>query len=187
MKAKGRLKNISVSYPSRNAVISLEVAADPADYEKYLDMDVSVEVSKFYNKRSDNANRMLWACIKDLCAYKGTKKWDEYLRLIKDYGQYTYVIVRPNSLETFRAQWRETEVIGPIMHNGEECIQVLCYFGSHLYNTKEFAALLDGVISEMKDAGLEVPATGDIKLALEEWEKEHGKRNDTERVDSEPS
>ena len=62
--------------------------------------------------------------------------------------------------------------------NGRKAIQLLCYYGSSTYNTKEFSVLLDGVIEHMKDLGLQPPIPRDIRSALEEWEKQHGNQND---------
>ena len=53
---------------------------------------------------------------------------------------------------------------------------MLCYFGSSLMNTKEFSVLLDGIISEMKEMGLQTPASRDMQRALEEWERQHGEK-----------
>ena len=46
-------------------------------------------------------------------------------------------------------------------------IQMLCFFGSSTYNTKEFSQLLDGVISEMKEMHLETPPDEEMKQLLE--------------------
>jgi hypothetical protein len=74
-----------------------------------------------------------------------------------------------------RAQWRECEVIGEVNINGQKAVQMLCYFGSSTYDTKEFGRLLDGVISEMQEMGLETPASEDMRRALEQWEKMYEK------------
>ena len=47
-----------------------------------------------------------------------------------------------------------------------------------LLRLKKYIAILDGVIEDMKDLGLQPPIPRDIRSALEEWEKQHGKQND---------
>ena len=59
--------------------------------------------------------------------------------------------------------------------NGKKAVQMLCYFGSSTYDTKEFTHLLDGIISEMKEMGLETPTTADMRRSLELWGKMHEK------------
>lgn len=75
-----------------------------------------------------------------------------------------------------KRQWREVEEIGDIKINGRDAIQLLCYYGSSTYNTQQFSALLDGVISEMKELGLQTPTSEEMRRSLEELEKrENGK------------
>jgi hypothetical protein len=77
-------------------------------------------------------------------------------------------------VDAMKLQWRECEVIGEIDINGTKAVQMLCYFGSSTLDTKEFSVLLDGVISEMKEIGLETPTSQDMKRVFEQWEKQHG-------------
>ena len=82
-------------------------------------------------------------------------------------------------VDSVRSQWRETEVVGDVNINGSEAVQMLCYFGSSTYTTKEFSVLLDGVISEMQEMGLETPLSQDMKRALEEWERKTSEKHNS--------
>jgi hypothetical protein len=42
-------------------------------------------------------------------------------------------------------------------------------------NTKEFSTLLDGVISEMEEMGIDTPEQRELDRAIENW----GKQNET--------
>lgn len=174
METTGKMTGLSVSYPSRRAVITLEVTARPEDIEKYQGQDVDVSIEPHRAHRSANANRLLWECIRRIAQETGRDKWTEYLDLLKDFGRYTYIVAKPEMVEAVKKQWRETEVIGDIDINGTNGVQMLCYFGSSTYNTKEFAHLLDGTIAQMKDLGIDVPPSGDIKRALDQWRETHG-------------
>ena len=113
---------------------------------------LQVKATKYREQRSLDANALLWSCLGQIAdSMPGTDKWDVYLLMLKRYGKYTYICVKPNMVEAVKAQWRECEVIGEIQINGEPAIQMLCYFGSSTYDTKEFSVLLEGVISEMKE------------------------------------
>lgn len=104
-----------------------------------------------------------------------TDKWSIYLLMLKRYGKYTYICVKPNAVPAIKKQWRECEELGEIDINGEKAVQMLCYFGSSTYNTKEFSHLLDGVISEMDLIGLETPGEKELERAVEQWEKNYEK------------
>ena len=126
-------------------------------------------------KRSLNANALLWKMLGEIAAALRTDKWSVYLTMLKRYGTYTYICVKPKAVEAVKKQWRECEVIGDIDINGDKAVQMLCYYGSSTMNTKEFSVLLDGVISEMKEMGLETPADRDLQRAIDQKRKEEQK------------
>lgn len=148
-----------------NEPSAIEYVAALKDEEK-----LHIKAVKFRNKRSLDANGLLWVCLGQIADVLHTDKWNVYLQMLKRYGKYTYICVKPNVVDAVKAQWRECEVIGETTINGKEAVQMLCYFGSSTYNTKEFSVLLDGVISEMREMGLQTPASQEMQRALEKWE-----------------
>ena len=102
-------------------------------------------------------------------------KWQVYLTMLKRYGKFTYIVVKEKAVEAVKNQWRECEVIGEVTVNGKKAVQMLCYFGSSTLDSKEFSVLLDGVISAMKEMGLETPMQSDLKRVIEEYEEQRGK------------
>lgn len=140
------------------------------DREKIYD----VEIKEHKEKRSLNANALLWECLGKIAKAINQDKWKIYLEMLKRYGKYTYICVKPSVVEAIKKQWRETEELGEVTINGQKAIQLLCYFGSSTYNTKEFSILLDGVISEMEEMGLKTPMQEELERSLEIWEKKYG-------------
>ena len=130
-------------------------------------------VKPWKKKRSLDANALLWHCLGKMAVALRADKWDIYLLMLKRYGKHTYIVVKENVVDAVKEQWRESEIIGEIDVNGQKGVQMLCYFGSSHYDTKEFSVLLDGVISEMKEMGLETPTSEEMRRSLELWEK-HG-------------
>lgn len=174
MKARGRLIDIKMSYKDKCPVASFEINGEPEDIEKYLNMDLDISFGKHRNKRSLDANACMWACLGKIADKLGTDNWSVYLYMLERYGKYTHVVVKPEALEDLRRQWREIKVVGDTLLDGIPMKQVLCFFGSSTYNTKEFARLLDGVISDMKDLGLEAPASEELRAMIAEMEKNEG-------------
>lgn len=143
-----------------------------AEIDEIKDAELEVKAVKRRKKRSLEANGMLWACLGHIAAALGTDKWEVYLLMLKRYGKFTYIVVRESAVESVKRQWRESEVIGEVTVNGQKAVQMLCYFGSSTYNTQEFSVLLDGVISEMQEIGLQPPLPKDVQIAMERYEKE---------------
>lgn len=155
-------------------LITFEIEQQPTDYDKLKDKHLSLTVKQWREGRSLNANALLWNCLGEIAEALRTDKWNIYLMMLKRYGKYTYICVKPNVVESVKAQWRECEEIGEININGEKAVQLLCYFGSSTYDSKEFSVLLDGVISEMKEMGLKAPSEREFDMVIESWKKSNG-------------
>jgi hypothetical protein len=176
MEFTGKIQNVSRDWQTGQFQIAFTVNEPSAighvdnikDCEK-----LSINVEEYRDNRSKNANRLLWNCLSKIAVAMTppVDKWDVYLEMLKRYGKFTYICVKPNMVEAMKKQWRETEVIGDIDINGTKAVQLLCYFGSSTLNTKEFSVLLDGVISEMAEMGLQTPTSQEMQMALEKWEK----------------
>lgn len=179
MEFTGELRDVSVDWKTGNYNVTFTTSnkAVLQEADKIKDCMLSVKASKYRKHRSLDANRMLWACLGEIAVAMTppADKWDVYLEMLKRYGKYTYICVKPNAVDSMKAQWRESEVIGEMEINGQKAVQMLCYFGSSTMNTKEFSVLLDGVISEMKEMELPTPPSQDMKRALEQWGKMHEK------------
>lgn len=152
--------------------MTVRIDALPENLEGKL---LDVELKEHKEKRSKDANALLWACIGEIAKSKEILKepWDVYLSMLRKYGKYTYIVVKPDAVDAVKKQWRECEVIGDIDIHGTKGVQMLCFYGSSTYTTSEMSTLIDGVLSDMADLGLQRPASGDIRRALEEWRKHH--------------
>lgn len=178
MECTGKIQNVSKDWLTGQFNITFSINEPSAinEIDKIKDCEkLAIKAVKHRERRSLDANALLWLCLGRIATSFETPvdKWEVYLQMLKRYGKYTYICVKPNVVEAVKAQWRECEVIGNVNINGQEAVQMLCYFGSSTYNTKEFSFLLDGVISEMKEMKLETPASEDMRKALELWEKQN--------------
>lgn len=160
MEFKAKLEDIPLKVKDGHYVLSFNLGDNPHIaydvYEQYMNAPVKVEIKKYKEKRSDEANRMFWKCISLLADAMQMDNWEMYLREIKKYGKYTSLFIRKDALEDFRKLWREVEIVGEkIDQEGIEYLEVLCFYGSSKYDTKEFSRLLSGVIDDMKEIGLD--------------------------------
>lgn len=167
MKIKAQIKGVARDWATGHNLITIDMLqGNINEINDLLDRDLTVELKRYHNRRSVNANRLLWECLGRQADALGGDKWDYYINALNKYGQYTMVEMPADAVERFKQIYRECEVVGD--HNGQK--QVLCYYGSSTYNTKEFARLLDGVIDDMKAAGIEVPTSEEMQAALKAWE-----------------
>lgn len=178
MECQGRLVDITTSYETLRTRLTFEVdKISPDELERLHEAPtLDIRAVKHREKRSLDANAMLWACLGEIAGALRADKWDIYLQMLKRYGKFTYIVVRDFAVDGVKKQWRESEVVGDVMMHdakGNEVVakQMLCYYGTSTYDSKEFSILLDGVISEMKEIGLEPPPSADMKRAIEKLEE----------------
>jgi hypothetical protein len=172
MQTTGSLKDVVRDLASGKLIVSFLVDAPTIVLPDDI-LDITAE--KHRKKRSLNANGLLWQCLGKIAASINADKWDVYLMMLKRYGAFTYVCVPPSAVDMLKRQWRECEEIGEININGRQAVQMLCYYGSSTYDAKQFSVLLDGVIGEMKEMGIETPDEERVKEYLKQWEKQNGK------------
>lgn len=172
MKLLGKLTSLTRDWTSGKTIISLVLDAD-TDAQKLEELKgdtlLDIELKKHRNGRSPDANKLLWACIGEIAEVLKTDTWSVYLYLLKRYGKYEHVFILQEAVEDFKKQWREVEVVGEY----EGKADVLCYYGSHIYNTREFSRLLEGTFDEMNELGLQPPPSMEMRRALEQWQKRY--------------
>lgn len=131
----------------------------------------AMEIKRKSKKRSLDANAFLWSVLADMADKLHTTKDELYLEMLSRYGVFTYVIVKPSVVERVKHEWRTVRELGEVTVNGQTGIQLQCYFGSSTYNSKEFSVLLNGVLDEAREMGLEYISEADKNLMLQEWGK----------------
>lgn len=169
MEVTGRINAVTKDWQTGKLLITFEADSVPSDLPDLRDQTLDITAKKHRNRRSKNANALLWSCIGKIATAVRADKWDIYLTMLKRYGEFTYVCVKPNAVDMLKRQWRECEELGPIMVNGTPAMQMLCYYGSSTYDTRQFTALLEGVFFEMQQMGIETPSEEEMRLSLEAW------------------
>lgn len=129
----------------------------------------AAEIKKHYEKRSLNANALFWKGCGLIAEAVNRDNWSVYLDLLRDYGEYTYIIVKPQAVEKFKEQYRLCEEVGEIEINGKAGVQLLCFYGSSTYDKKQMARLIDGMMQEIQALDIDFVPDSDITKAVEEW------------------
>ena len=162
----GNMKpEIVVSVTTREPLNNLQELTDALAKDKLLDVEIKVH----RNRRSLNANAYLWVILGQIAEVQGTTKDEVYLLMLERYGQFTPVIVKPEAVERLKQEWRTVRGIVRGKIGKDEGVQLLCYYGSHTYDSREFSILLNGVIDEAKQIGIAVLSDSEKNLLIEEW------------------
>ena len=173
MEFTGVIKGITNDFVSGEMLITFSVNEKVTvlpEYDKLKNSKkLRIKAVQYREKRSLDANAYLWVLLQKIAEVLRTDKWSVYLQMLKRYGQFTYIVVKPGAVEAVKKQWRESEEIGEIEVNGTKAVQMLCYYGSSTYDTKEMSVLIDGVVSECRELGIETLPPHELEILKEMW------------------
>ncbi len=135
--------------------------------EKTLEVNITVK----RKKRSLTANSALWAMLQDLAVALKTSAWELYLDALRRYGFCEDIAILEEAAPRLAAVYRIVEPTGDVIYDSGygKLIVYRCWRGSSTYNSKEFSHLLDMVIQDAKENGVDFISEADRALLLEEW------------------
>lgn len=137
-----------------------------------LEDNKKYELKEHIEKRSNNANAYAWILIGKLQEKTGTEKELIYREYIKAIGSYSIVCVQNNAVEKFRKNWHEkglgwiTDILDSKL---EGCTNIVCYYGSSVYDTKEMSRFIECIVQDCKALDIETKSEAEINSLLESW------------------
>lgn len=179
----GKISGVSFSYTTGKPLVSFEMnekqsALNMVDALKSAEK-LTIKVGKFREKRSLNANAYLWVlCTKiaDKLSDDGIPHTKEeiYQKAIKARGIRREQGELPiDFAKTSRTAW---EMLGTgwiteqvdFEPDGERVI-VRYYYGSSTYNTKQMSRIIDWLVVECQQLGIETKSQEEINSLLASW------------------
>ena len=127
------------------------------------------EVKEVKKKRSLNANNYFWEMTMQLANVLRKSKEELYFELLQRYGQSEMVSVIANvDVKPYFKYFTEA---GQSVLNGKLFKHYKVYKGSSEMDTREMAILIDGLVSECEEQGIETKSKTEIDSLLKEWDK----------------
>lgn len=184
---KARVHGITADWKTGRKLVTFEVVEGlPADeLMKYA--DVRVTVKDWRDKRSLDANAYYWVLISKLAGLLKISKPRAHNLILRRYGQILtadgqkVIVMLPDTeeaeemaLEALTFHVRPTSQVrngNPVNFRGYVLLR-----GSSDYDTREMSELLDGLIDECKQAGIETATPEEIQRMKELYERNHTKR-----------
>lgn len=142
----------------------------------------SVTIKEYRERRSLDANAYLWVLVNKLAASISVPSKELYRHYIPDVGENSDIVcVRNEAVQKFRDAW-ELNGIGwctDIMASKiSGCTNVICYYGSSTYDTKQMSRLIEMVVEDCKAQGIETLTPEELERMTQDW------RGDAERNES---
>ncbi len=159
---------VTVPKDTQQAVEEL-LTIDKAELPQY-----ELKVVKKRNKRSLDANAYMWVLCDKLAKKLNSTADEIYKIMINRYGTSEIVPIKKEAVEPFAVKW-QAQGLGNMCINLGDCKRTKGYqnlkifFGSSKYNTKEMSNLIDGIVSEAKEQGIEVIPPAELERLKKDW------------------
>jgi hypothetical protein len=144
------------------------------EYVNSLDDSLYVlEIKKHRKKRSKDANAYFWVLCDALAEKTHIAKSEIYKRLIKDIGGNSQLVCVPSdAVEKLTKGWEHNGLgwcVETFPSKLEGCTNVRLYYGSSTYDSSQMARLIDLIVQECKQQGIETLSPAELSLLTEGW------------------
>jgi hypothetical protein len=171
---RARIKGLSLALDGGQE-LTLSLPGDwRQEYVKLKDADVEVEIKKYREKRSLDANGLLWAMCREIGQALGIPDVEVYRKAVIDAGEYEHLPIKAAAVDTFARRWESkglgwfVQVVDDSKLPGYKLVKA--YYGSSTYDTREMSKLLDYIVDEAQQIGLTLRASEkEIEEAKRRW------------------
>lgn len=175
MKIKCKLFNITKDFNTNKPVLSFIAIDNISSFQEIENVaELDLEVKKHRKKRGLDANAYAWVLIGKLQEKLGISKIDIYQDTIRNFGIYETLPVKNSAVEKFINAWSKNG-LGWICETTKSKLEgytnVLAYYGSSTYDTKQMSNLIEALVFSCKELGVETKSKEEVDSMLREWDK----------------
>lgn len=156
---RGRLIDFSLGW-NRKQRITIELDSDFREgFDALKEADVEISIKKWRKKRSNDANSYMWVLLDKLADAIHATKEELYLGYIRQYGMYKDFTLTEDEAKTFKVVWEAFGTGWPTEQvdyapDGDHVV-IRAYYGSSRYDTKRMSRLIDAIVQDCKELGIE--------------------------------
>lgn len=138
-----------------------------------------IDVKQHREQRSLDSNRYAWALMDKLAAKTRIPKTEIYRSYIREIGgNSTIVCMQDIAVDTFCRKW-ESKGVGFLAERMQSkipgCTNVIVYYGSSTYDTAQMSRLIDLIVQDCKEQGIETLPPQKLAALMEAWDAQNDK------------
>jgi hypothetical protein len=172
MRIKAQNMRASMTLDGKTEYILTSNDKPTEEMNDLIGKELSVEIKPYKARRSLDANAYCWVLCQKLAEKIGGTKEDIYKEAIRKAGQFDYIAVTDSATEQFLKAW-QSKGLGWYAEASESkidgCKKIMVYYGSSVYDSKEMAHLIDYIVSECKDSGIDTATPEELSRMMNEW------------------
>lgn len=173
----GRISNISVSYSTGRPLITFELEDKVSAFnmaEKLLpEKKLAIKIGKYKKKRSLDANAYCWVLIGKLAEKLNVSTTEVYRQAIKEIGGNSdTVCIQDKAVQSLCDGWSRNGIgwqTDTFPSKLEGCTNVILYYGSSTYDTAQMSRLINIIVEECRQLGIETKSAEELDSLLGQW------------------
>lgn len=136
---------------------------------------LTAEIKQYRRKRSQDANSYCWVLCQKIAEAIGSTKEQVYQTFIKRVGQFEIVPIKNEAVDRWIDVWKtkglgwHSEVLSDSKLDGYK--KVISYYGSSVYNTREMSVLIDEIVTQCQELGIETMTPDELADLKSRWGK----------------
>lgn len=158
-------------FSAKNAVIELKNNIKP----------LQIELGFETKKRTLDQNALLWELLTEFAiGLNGGRKGeitteDLYYKMLNRYGVDELRLVLEGTEKSLKRLYRKVYIIDKVEINGQMWSKCRCVLGSSKYKTQEFSNLIEGILDDMAEAGIETEQSRFLENQWRDYERARNK------------
>lgn len=174
MNLTGKLLSVQRDWKSNRINMTFEVNEQPTEEINQIASceKLSIEVKKFRQKRSLDANAYCWVLMTKIAEVVDSSKDEVYEEMLQKYG-YVYQDDEGYIAVTVKAEVDMSKIQGhwKFLKTNGVFSSYLMIKGSSEYDSAEMAKFIDRIIEEAKDLGIETLPPEELERMKAEWNR----------------
>lgn len=175
MELTGQVKGCTMDWVTGKWELTFTINEEGILKEQYDNIagfpSVDIKISKHRKKRSLDANAYMWVLLQKMSAILNLSSEELYEQMLRQYGTF-YQDEEGYVVATFPAKVDIKKIQGhwKFYKSNGRFNSYLMIKGSSEYDTKEMSVLLDGVVNEAKEMGIETLTPDEIERMKQSWQ-----------------
>lgn len=141
---------------------------DAAALDVYESQKVILEVKKWRDRKSNEANRYLWKLCELIAAHPEINKTKDevYIEKLMDYGQWEMYQLPEAEIPKIAKFYKAYDIVDRF---DSGLCAVRFYIGSSLYDSKQMSVLINGIVADAKELGISLWSRQEIDEMVRCW------------------
>ena len=177
MQTTAKITELNIDYDTHKPKISLLLDTNDIDVIEQLKNEnkLNIELKKYRKKRTLNANSYFWKLLSEYSEEKQIDTIEEYKERVKRLGIFRQFKIESKDVNTFKVVWQERGIawfcdIHDTTYIGDKEFKIInAYYGSSSFNTKQMSRLIDDLVQDCKEVGIETMTSNELNSLLKEW------------------